>query len=254
MSASVALGHMGELKIVGTTGADPLSVVVDGANLDVYDSTTLLDSVVASKVVGINVYGLGGNITIDPTISVPLLLHDLDNAGPATISAAGNTDTTVEVGNADDSITLGNGNDFVFDYGGNDTIVVGNGNDYIQGGKGSDNITAGNGNDVVHAGKGTDNVTVGTGNDTVILNGGNDTVTLGAGNATLMGGSGEDDVTANGNDLLFVRGGDTVTGNDTTTVYSADGMASVTGVPSNQIHTGRPFNFAVKALIYEARI
>jgi hypothetical protein len=254
LSATVTLGGAGVLKVVGTADADPLSVVVDGSNIEALDGTTVLKSVPASKVTGINVYGLGGDITVDPNITVPLLLHDLDNAGPATVSAAGGTNTTVEVGNADDSITLGNGNNFVFDYGGNDTVVVGNGNNFIQGGKGNDNITAGNGNNVVHAGKGNDTIVVGTGNNTVILNGGNDTVNLGDGNATVMGGSGEDDITATGTDLLFVRGGDTVDGNNTTTVWSADGTASVSGVPSSNIHTGRPFIFAVKALIYESRI
>ncbi len=256
LSAGATLGALGELKVVGTSGPDVLSVEVSGSNIEAMDGSTVLLSVAASRVTGITVHGLGGgdNITIDPSITVPLILYDYDGYGPDSITANGASDTTVTVGLGSDAIHLGNGSDFVFCYGGNDTVVAGNGNDYVQGGHGNCSITLGNGNDVVHAGKGNDSVVLGAGNNTVILNGGNDAVNTGDGSDTILGGSGIDTITTAGTDLLFVRNGDTVNGTATDTVWSNGGKASVTGVPSSNIHTGRPANWAVKQLIYESRV
>jgi uncharacterized protein YkwD len=157
LSASLSGGL---LRIEGTNHADHIVVSQDGGRIsvqgtDIRAGGRMQESVSAAAVRKVEVFGQGG----DDTIDLRGRAHD-----PLRVSA------TVWGGDGNDTIWGGAGNDKLYGGAGNDVIHGGAGKDLIDGGAGNDRLIAGTGNDVLIGGPGNDVLVGGPGN---LLDGGN---------------------------------------------------------------------------------
>jgi Ca2+-binding RTX toxin-like protein len=214
----------GILKIVGTSSADSISVILDkSGTLISVSQGTVSQSFPLSSVSGISIDAGGGNDAIalskaDGTRAIPRR---------ATI-AGGNGNDYILGGSAGDSIAGGNGNDTILGGAGNDLLnggsdkltISSDGADYISGGVGEDVVVyssrqddlsidisngsksndgaAGEGDNVqpdiedIFAGNGDDNIVGSIASNIISGGGGNDTIKAGDGNDKLIGSRGED--------------------------------------------------------------
>jgi Ca2+-binding RTX toxin-like protein len=265
--AAVSL-HNGTLTIVGTGGADSISIDQTSSHLNVHFNSSAF-SYSSSSVQRISISAGNGNDSVRLTDAV---------TKPASIAG-------------------GAGNDSLRGGGGNDTLAGEGGNDTLDGGLGADDISGGTGNDtvdyssrtnpiVVHLGIGPvdgeigehDNVHIdvetvlgGSGNDTIdgssranmlignggndILNGlgGDDTLDGGAGADGMYGGSGNDTVTyASRTNPVFISSdgvandgeageGDNI-GTSIETMIGGSGNDQITGNDNNELLLGGPGN------------
>jgi Ca2+-binding RTX toxin-like protein len=224
--AAVSL-HNGTLTIIGTGGADSISIDQSSSHLNVHFNSSAF-SYSSSSVQRISISAGNGNDSVHLTDAV---------TKPASIAG-------------------GAGNDSLRGGGGNDTLAGEGGNDTLDGGKGADDMSGGAGNDTVDYSSRTnpiviqlgigpvdgevgehDNVHIdvetvlgGSGNDTIngssranmlIGNGGNDILNGLGGDDTLDGGAGADG-------MYGGSGNDTVTyASRTNPVFiSSDGVAN----------------------------
>ncbi len=194
MPAGLSVSLIGSvLQVVGTPGADNISVTLRSGRLTVAGVAGSFDRNAVSR---IDVFGQGG----DDAISLaPVSPFDNPILLPSRIFT-GFGRTTIQGGDGPDSIQGGDGADQIFGNGGDDTILAFVGNDTISGGNGNNRILAGLGDDVV--GGGGDR-------DTIFGQGGNDVIDGGPGDDVLVGASGDGLNTTNDNDTI--SGG---TGND----------------------------------------
>ncbi|MCC6233854.1 MAG: hypothetical protein IT580_14495, partial [Verrucomicrobiales bacterium] len=185
----------GQVVVVGTDGADTISVTLTSGKIRVsatFSTGNVVQDFTTASVTGMRFTLLDGNdrVTVSTSVAAPI---------------------TVEAGNGDDTVTAGTGRAVVRGGDGDDTITGGAGNDELDGGAGADSLTGGNGNDTLRGGDGADTLSGGSGND--LLEGGlwHDTLDGGVGDDVLRGDDGTDRLYGqDGNDHLL--GGD---GNDT---------------------------------------
>jgi hypothetical protein len=160
--------------IVGTEGADNLSLFEEGGSL----SIVLNDSLTTVPVSGLEriaVFGLGGDDMIMLTgLTVPVVVDG--GEGNDRIDATGVRLT---------SVTLLGGL-------GNDTLLGGAGNDSLDGGAGADRLDGGPGNDTLLGGDDNDTLLGGAGHDNLDGGAGIDLLDGGSGNDQLLGGAGDD--------------------------------------------------------------
>ena len=156
----------GILSITGTADADvvnitqadtTLSVVVDGAAAETFDTTDINE------------------------------LLFIGNAGNDSLTNASDIRLVALAGPGNDTLIGGSGNDVLIGQDGNDTISGGAGNDILGGNDGNDSLNGNEGNDDLRGGIGTDTLNGDAGND--IIRGGN-------GDDTIEGGEGDDFVNA----------------------------------------------------------
>ncbi len=239
----------GILSIKGTADADvisitqsqnTISVVVDGAGAEDFDSTTINqllftgeagdDSITNDSDIRLVALAGPGNDTITGGSANDVLIgqlgNDTINGGAGDDILGGNDGDDVLSGNEGnddlrggigaDILDGGIGNDVLRGAAGEDTIEGGEGDDRINGGAGADQISDVAGDDSVLAGAGDDVVDTGVGNDFVFGDTGADVVNGGDGNDTIVGGADDDTINGGaGNDRLFGTGGfDTIRGGD----------------------------------------
>ena len=210
---SGAFVSQGSLVIHGDDSANSISVTEDGSDFDVVvDSQTVL-TIAQSQVTGnIQIYGHGGDDTIDASA--------IDQA-LAAWGDGGND--TIDLGSAGDYGYGGIGDDTIDGGGGDDTLAGGDGNDTLYGGAGSDGLYgdydpgyAGYGDDYLYGGDGDDYLYGEAGNDELHGEDGNDYLDGYAGDDIMYGGYGDDYLSGgDGNDYLEGNdGSDTLEGND----------------------------------------
>lgn len=168
-AVTASLGADGILHVNGTAGNDRINVreqhnQISVVGVRIASNGTMLTSVSAGQIKGIDVVGGAGNDIIN--------LNSGAVAGFQAITVPAN-------------VQGGAGNDSIVGGAGNDTIAGGTGNDTISGAVGDDVISGATGNDILNGGAGDDDLSGGDGNDT--LNGG-------VGSDLLNGGTGTDDM------------------------------------------------------------
>ncbi|MFO0878522.1 MAG: hypothetical protein U0840_14375 [Gemmataceae bacterium] len=237
------------LNIYGTSLADTITVrqrsgyiSIDG--LTISSGSSSLSRVLATSVSKINIYGYGGNDTINCAseavtgqqgIAKPIRVEAGDgddkvwgSIGNDTILGGYNNDKLygrggadrIEGGSGNDYMHGGIGNDTMYGDEGDDEVIGSDGNDLVSGNDGADKVYGDAGDDKVYGGDGNDILNGWTGNDYLSGWSGNDTLYGGDGNDTMYGGSGNDKLYGfNGIDKLYGESGDDYlkggAGNDT---------------------------------------
>jgi uncharacterized delta-60 repeat protein len=131
----------GILRITGTDADDSITVTNEGEHLEVVlNGQTVSNSVLASEVNEIRIWGRGGNDVISALdLAVGTFMHG---------------------GAGEDQITGGGGDNVLLGGAGADQLVGGSGNDFLVGGDGSDRLVGSSGHDVLTAGDIADHFTV----------------------------------------------------------------------------------------------
>jgi Ca2+-binding RTX toxin-like protein len=175
----------GELRVVGTKGADVILVglnATDATKVDVNVNGTVLGSFALSDITS-------GRVEVH----------------------AGKGDDAVRV---DESFGLVPFSLVAFGEQGNDTLVGGSANDELHGDQGSDVLYGNDGNDTLEGDQGKDMLAGGFGDDALAGDNGCDTLYGETGADTLRGGNGKDllDGGDDNDDLDGERGSDSLTG------------------------------------------
>jgi Ca2+-binding RTX toxin-like protein len=225
----------GELRIVGTAGADVFDVTpaFDVVTVTLNQRET---SYPQSDVHRVRIFcgngddaGSVGNFFGEQTWDAPVTIYggagdeniqiiDLKTsrvygeAGNDRIYSQVHASDTFYGGAGNDSLSASLGHDVVFGDDGNDDITGGSGSDVLSGGAGDDQINGGLSdplpldNDFIDGGPGNDNLAGRFGNDTILGSSGDDSIFGGDGNDRIDGGTGIDSVDAGrGSDRIFAR-------------------------------------------------
>jgi Ca2+-binding RTX toxin-like protein len=235
----------GELKIVGTSGSDTISLTTDGANIDIAADGGSLTPVPLSGLTDIRVNGRGGADSI-------ILAGDITL--PATLDGNGGADTLVG-GGGDNVLVGGPGGDSLVGGAGTNLLVPDQNTSFLSGPAGNDTLDGGTGFSIADFSYRTDALTLsnngvadsgdtGQGEASKIMtnvsaiwggSGGN-TITGATGGEFLSGGDGANSVHGGGVNDLLVGGG----GNDTVIVaaepvslYLINGKANEYGGVNN---------------------
>ncbi|MDD3993238.1 MAG: FG-GAP-like repeat-containing protein [Desulfobacteraceae bacterium] len=175
--------HDGVLEIVGTAGADNVTVRRSGADdewIEVRAGFLSEDNhtraYAADSIERIVVMAGDGNdsVKIDHEIVNPVTMdggdgddHLFAGGGPAVL-IGGPGDDRIFGSPASDTIHGGDGNDTLFGNGGDDIINGGMGDDRVFGSTGGDILSGADGNDVVFGGEGDDILYIGAENDRLL--------------------------------------------------------------------------------------
>jgi Ca2+-binding RTX toxin-like protein len=228
------LNRNGELFILGTEGADRITIEIKSGLLKVtavFSTETVTVNFTPAAITRITVLLLDGNdsLTITTAVTQDVLIDagsGDDNVtaggGKATIYG-GAGDDDLEGGVKDDFIDGGDGDDLIHGAEGNDRLVGGagddkiygdDGNDTLEGGAGADYLDGGAGDDILSGGDWADTLNGGDGNDQLFGDGGNDSLDGGRGDDILHGGNQDDSLAGgDGNDILLGENGeDTLSG------------------------------------------
>ena len=174
----------GELRVIGTKGADVILVSLnesDATKVDVNVNGTVLGSFLLSDVTSGRVEVRAGkgddSVRVDESFGlVPLSLVAFGEQG----------DDTLVGGSANDELHGDQGNDVLYGNDGNDDLEGDQGNDMLAGGFGDDHCAGDNGCDTLYGEAGMDTLRGGNGKD--VVDGGDD-------NDDLDGERGCDDLT-----------------------------------------------------------
>ncbi|MGE0743315.1 MAG: beta strand repeat-containing protein [Hyphomonadaceae bacterium] len=229
-------------NVIGTAGANTLTVFFNGASLTNVGGTILLNVEVVNADLG------AASDTLDYGTTTAGVTVNLNTGAASGFGSVLNTER-VTGGVGHDSITGndignilsgGNGNDTLFGLAGNDQLLGGEGDDTLNGGLGNDNIDGGAGNDTIvfRLGEGTDTINGGADFDTLHVQGtsgsGSLTVAFNGTTYTTVTGATISNVEsfvfdlASGVDTLVFSGSNGVTANLETGV--ASGSATLLGI------------------------
>jgi VCBS repeat-containing protein len=217
--------------------ADTFSVIRGGAGDDVMPGTANADTyygmggndTLNGEGGSDTLYGGDGNDSVNGGLAADLLYGD---AGDDLIhGGAGAFNDTLHGGTGNDTMDGGEGDDNLSGNENADSLSGGLGNDTLQGGTGADTLLGNDGNDNMagnedadrlDGGIGNDSMTGGAGADSLVGGEGNDSLSGGADVDTILGGTGNDTIDGDDgadlidagadSDLIYVGGGDTVTG------------------------------------------
>jgi Ca2+-binding RTX toxin-like protein len=208
----------GELRVVGTKGADVIVVSLnetDATKVDVNVNGTVLGSFLLSDVTSgrVEVHAGKGDdsVRVDESFGlVPLSLVAFGEQG---------NDTLVG-GSANDELHGDQGSDTLYGNDGNDTLEGDQGKDMLAGGFGDDDLGGDNGCDTLYGEGGADKLRGGNGKD--LLDGGDDNDDLDGerGSDSLTGGLGVDSFAGSEKDGELL---DLVTGEDLYTATAKGG-------------------------------
>jgi len=171
---TLSMGDLTRLSMVGTAGADTLTVWGDGTFADGKEG----DDTIVTGYSDVTIYGGDGNDTI---------------------TALGGNDT-LDGGENDDYLDGGADNDTLWGGNGNDILVGGTGDDKLYGEAGANYLDGGDGADILNSGGPGSSLYGGAGNDDISAAGGGN---------MLDGGAGDDILVADGDDN-YLDGGDGV--------------------------------------------
>ncbi|WP_254512258.1 autotransporter-associated beta strand repeat-containing protein [Anatilimnocola floriformis] len=232
--------QMGDLLVLGTTGADliqfsknPVPGALDQSrirlNTLVQDITTTGKTLVyagaSNDYVTMSnveypgeIYGEDGDDYIAGGVANDFLVgglgNDQINASRGDNIVWGDDATGLIAGVLpQDSVVGGNdilssleGNDVFYGGGGNDQVSPGAGDDYIYGGAGNDLLDGAQGDDRIYGGDGDDVISGSGGNDLLVGGAGSDQLMGRDGNDVLIGGDGSDSLVGDGGDDLIISG------------------------------------------------
>jgi Ca2+-binding RTX toxin-like protein len=191
----------GLLSVNGTSAADTIEIVREGANFKVR----------VGNLTGSYASSLVNQIYVDARAGDDFVSFGEDVIGATVVGGEGD-DTVLGTANADtlygndgdDSMSSGGGNDFIYGGAGDDNINTGSGRNYAYGEDGNDRLNGSGGVDKLYGQGGNDRL-YGQGGDDFLDGGSNvDRLYGGIGNDTLNGGSSNDRLYGEGgNDLLI---------------------------------------------------
>jgi len=228
-----------ELLVVGTNGADTISVGLDGsgASLQVSSAGTVISSFPLVDVAGIRINGepTGDSISVDPDVLVPATL--LGGGGPDTLVGGGSDNVLIGGGNSD-SLVGGAGTNLLIGELRNNFVdgPLGHGSDTIDGGSGysiadfshreddlhliddgqpdSGNLTTSERDQInsnisaIWGGTGNDTITVVNPSQFISGGSGNDSISTGGASDIAVGGVGSDSVRVNAEPVaLYLQDG-----------------------------------------------
>jgi len=232
--------------VVGTPGADNISITPAGAAVDGSTGVTVKAShggppvtkTLTAATAAVEVFAGGGNnaVTVADSITRNVLAdfgagHDLFQGG--------NGPTVVYAGGGNNTVRTGAANDDVYAGSGNDDIRTGAGHDFVRPDDGNNRVATGDGDDAVFVLPSADTNDPFTGTNLIDAGSGDDLVNIGsAGTSDVRGGPGDDFLSA-GPGRAVVTAGE---GDDFVDV--GDGSNSVSGGPGDDgIFAGNGNNF-----------
>ncbi|MFT6949611.1 MAG: 6-phosphogluconolactonase (cycloisomerase 2 family) [Paraglaciecola sp.] len=156
---SGAAVHDDVLHIVGTEGADNITITRNSSDPDLIDVSA--------------VFLTGGKQTFDTRVITQAVVFSGNGADAVTIADDVLLPFMVNGGNGNDRLIGGGGNDVLIGGQGEDTLIGGSGRDLLLGGRGADLLDGGLGNDVLVGSSSNDSLNGGGGDNDVAFYTGN---------------------------------------------------------------------------------